>query len=91
MTITVIILEKDSPKPPVYPLPLIYELDFDHDFERGNGIFGIAEEYKEEILTRVAEERCGELGIDDIEAAKEGIQLCFALTDIADICMDWRM
>lgn len=59
-SLTVIYSERESPFPPVYPLPLVCQLEFDHEFTEGTGVFGVAECYRDEILMRVAEARYSE-------------------------------
>lgn len=97
--LTVIVREVTSPFPPCYPHPLIYDLEFDHEFTAGDGIFGVAEVYKDEILRRVAEERVNEIAgarqnTSEEETAVRGImrglELIFAFVGPAEICMDWR-
>lgn len=94
--LTVIVSETSSPIPPVYPRPLIYELEFDHEFARGEGIFGVAYEYREEILRRVAEERYYDLvekeepDEDVIQGIADGLELHFAFVGPCELVMDWR-
>lgn len=100
MTITVIVSEETSPFPPAAPWPLIFDLEFDHWFERGDGLSAVSEEYQDEILQRVAEERYDEIGADmfdlpdrdllSVESIKSGLKLHFALVGPAEVAMDWR-
>ena len=89
-TLTVIFSEPSSPVPPAYPSPLIYDLEFDHHFEKGDGVRGVSEYYAEEILQRVAETRAAELESYDVVGVREGLKIHLAIVGSVEIVMDWR-
>jgi hypothetical protein len=101
MTLTIIVSERISPYPPVAPWPLVYEIEFEHEFEYGDGVPGVSERYHDEILQRVAEERYREIAVNEFERAaavrelivekiKNGLELHLAIVGPAEIAMDWR-
>jgi hypothetical protein len=99
--LTVILLEEESPFPPEYPEPLIYDLEFNHRFEEGDGIFGVASVYREEILRKAAEARYDDI-VDIspaaadrpyeevVEEIADGLRLLFAFEGPCELVMDWR-
>lgn len=77
-TITVIVTERASPCPPVYPDPLIYVLD----------VVDINDE--DEILALVAAQRAEDLGLDDCNEVAAGLDLQFAFAGDVKTLKDWR-
>ena len=78
MLLTVIVQEVATPLPPVYPYPLIYTIHTTNPTD------------KDAVLHAVAVARAADIGWDDVEEIKAGLQPLFAFPLDTRPWLGWR-